>query len=201
MERHAGLKHGGVAGADTDVSLAPIGRIAQANAVTGAAFLVVAVRAKFSNERGVHVFTGVAGFGRGDARVDRGDQCRFGIEPFATGCAKEDGSAQRHVIALVHTRDFEERAEPGLKRLVVPGEVRCGRVDAGGGEGHDGWVVATMFGRAGDARVVDLGNEVVLAHANFHAFENAGVHVLDDRARNAHVGNLLVRLHRPLPVH
>src|SRR3546814_8947561 len=47
----------------------------------------------------------------------------------------------------------------------------------------------------------DLGHQLVLAQAGLNGLEDAGMHALDDARRRFHVGELLRRLHRALPVH
>ena len=54
---------------------------------------------------------------------------------------------------------------------------------------------------AADAGVVDLGDEVVLAHARLDLLDDAGVHGLDDAAGLAHVVELGGAFDGPLPVH
>ncbi|MOA01432.1 hypothetical protein D3C78_1208410 [compost metagenome] len=51
-----------------------------------------------------------------------------------------------------------------------------------------------------DAAAVDLGHQLVLAHAGLDTLEDAPVHLFDDARSDAHVFDFLRRLDRPLPV-
>ena len=98
--------------------------------------------------------------------------------------AEEDGARQRAVIALVAAGDLEERAFAAAHGLVVPGQVRRRGIRAGGKQRHDGRIVAAESVDAAHRCVVDLGDEIVLAHAGLDLLDDARVHRLDDAARD-----------------
>ena len=62
-------------------------------------------------------------------------------------------------------------------------------------------IVAAGAVYAGDGRVVDLRDQLVLAHTGLDHLHDARVHLLHDARRVPHVGDLGLRLHEPLPVH
>ena len=152
-------------------------------------------------EEGVgDVLAGVAGLRGGEAGLHAFQRRLLGVEEGLRRLAEEDGARQRAVVAVVAAGDLEERALAGLHRLVVPGQMRRGGVGARGQQRHDGGIVAAEAVDAADAGIVDLGDEIALAHAGLDRLDDAGVHRLDDAGGLAHVVDLGRALDRALPV-
>ncbi|MNR37152.1 hypothetical protein D3C85_1551460 [compost metagenome] len=75
---------------------------------------------------------GVARPGRFQAGGDALDHGLLAVEEVLRRLAQVDGPRQRAVVALVAAGDLEEGASAALEGRVVPGQVRCAGVRAGG---------------------------------------------------------------------
>ena len=104
------------------------------------------------------------------------------------------------MITPVTAGNFEEGNITGFQFRIIPGQMRRGRVHAGGQQRHDCRIVAPVFVYTGDSAVKDFGGQLVLGEAGFDDFVNAGVHVFDDAGRAAHVPQFLLRFDYTLPV-
>ncbi len=73
-------------------------------------------------------------------------------------------------------------------------------LDAGRQQRHDRRIVAADTINAARAGIIDLGDEIAFAHADFDLVDDALVHSLDDPGSLAHVVDLGCTFHRALPV-
>ena len=143
------------------------------------------------------------GLRRLEPRVHALQHRRLGVEEGLRRLAQEHRARQRAVIAVIGPGELEEGALARLHRRIVPGQVRRRRLGPGWQQRHDRGIVAARA----DLRVVaqagveDLRHQVALAQARLDHVDDALVHPLHEPRRRAHVGELLLRLHRPLPVH
>ena len=96
--------------------------------------------------------------------------------------------------------NFEEGRFAAAQRLVVPCQMRSSGIEARRGHGHDGGIVAPMAVSAGDARVIDLCHQIVLAHARLGLLQNGVMHMFDNAGGATHVLDLARGFHRTLPV-
>src|SRR5580698_5259583 len=104
------------------------------------------------------------------------------------------------MIPTVAAGDLEKCALAALHRLVVPGEMRRGRLFARRQQRHDGGVVAAETVDAADSRIINLGDQIALAHPRLDLFEDAPVHRLYDAAGPAHIVEFDGALDRALPI-
>ena len=73
-------------------------------------------------------------------------------------------------------------------------------VGARGQQRHDRRIIAADAVDAARAGIVDLGDQIAFAHADFDLVDDALVHGLDDARGLAHIVDLGRALHRALPV-